>query len=45
MHRFEKLMGPENVKLVISSGRKIALTNHPFADTQLLRPSEGGGMH
>ncbi|OLB95856.1 MAG: hypothetical protein AUI02_03030 [Acidobacteria bacterium 13_2_20CM_2_57_12] len=35
MPRFEKLMGAESVNVVISSGGKIALTNHPFADTQL----------
>jgi 4-amino-4-deoxy-L-arabinose transferase-like glycosyltransferase len=45
MHRFEKLMGAENVNVVISSGGKIALTNHPFAGTQLTWPSEAGGTH
>ena|SRR5205814_4813920 len=35
MARFEKLMGAENANVVISSGGKIALTNHPFAGTQL----------
>jgi hypothetical protein len=45
MPHFEKLMGAENVNVVISSSGKIALTNHPFAGTQLPRPSEAGGMH
>jgi hypothetical protein len=45
MHRFEKLMGAENVNVVISSGGKIALTNHPFAGTQLTWPSEAGGAN
>lgn len=30
MPRFEKLMGAENLNLVISSGGKLALTNHPL---------------
>jgi len=42
--RFEKLMGAENVNVVISSGGKIALTNHPFAGAQLPGPSETDGM-
>jgi hypothetical protein len=36
MPRFEKLMGAENLNIVISSGGKLALTNHPLelkADT------------
>jgi hypothetical protein len=30
MPRFEKLMGAENLNVVISSGGKLALTNHPL---------------
>jgi hypothetical protein len=33
--RFEKLMGTENLNLVIASGGKVALTNHPFVGTHL----------
>src|SRR5256885_4993796 len=43
MARFEKLMGAENANVVISSGGKIALTNHPFAGTQLPRAGSLGG--
>lgn len=35
MARFEKLMGAENLNLVIASGGKVALTNHPFPGTKL----------
>jgi len=45
MPRFEKLMGGENLNVVISSGGKIAVANHPFAGTQLPRPSAAGGMN
>ena len=37
--RFEKLMGTEHLNIVISSGGKLALTNHPLAGTFL--PQEG----
>jgi hypothetical protein len=30
MPRFEKLLGSENLHVVISSGGKLALTNHPY---------------
>ncbi|HET7150196.1 MAG TPA: glycosyltransferase family 39 protein [Candidatus Acidoferrum sp.] len=36
MPRFEKLFGAENLNLVIASGGKVALTNHPFVGTHLL---------
>src|SRR5215467_4311267 len=37
--RFEKLIGAEHLNLVISSGGKLALTNHPLLETAL----SGGG--
>ena len=33
--RFEKLMGAEHLNSVISSGGKVALTNHPLLETAL----------
>jgi len=33
--RFEKLLGTENLHTVISSGGKLALTNHPYPGTFL----------
>jgi len=37
--RFEKLMGAEHLNSVVSSGGKVALTNHPLLETAL----SGGG--
>jgi len=33
--RFEKLMGADHLNIVISSGGKLALTNHPLLETAL----------